>query len=135
MFGEYDFILNKILNKPDIYKEVADVFSHRKYQGLMFFYSKLYEEFKPQFLVLFKETFLKDMKNGHLFFDRFSPSEKNKIQKVMDNPIDYFINDYLLRKKKKIIDTNNSLYRKLLLSLLEDGFTCTLNKVFRYFIK
>ena len=134
MYNEYDFILEKIKQRPEILQEVLDVFSHRKFLSLSYFYYHLYEEYKPQFLVLFKESFVSDRNNNCLDLSRFSIKEKSRLSKIINNPIGYFVKDYLVRHIfwKESESGKPSIFVKFATSLLNDGLSVTLKKVFRY---
>lgn len=135
MYDEYDFILEKMRCRPEIFQEVLDVFSHRKFLSLSYFYYHLLEEYKPLFLVLFKESFTRDKNNRCLDLSRFSVHEKKRLNKIIKDPIGYFVRDYSFRRRlwNKSKADKQSIFEKLAVSLINDGLFITLKKVFRYF--
>lgn len=137
MYDEYDFILEKMKCRPEIFQEVLDVFSHRKFLSLSYFYYHLQEEYKPLFLVLFKESFTRDKSNHCLDLSRFSVHEKERLNKIIKDPLEYFIKDYLFRRRfwNKSKNDKQSIFEKFAVSLINDGLCVTLKKVFRYSFK
>lgn len=113
IFDEYEFILEKLKEKK--VAGVEDVYCHRKYGSLMYFYDFLTIEAKEKFLNEIPYSFARDEREGFLNLTRFNNSEKSKLLSLCSNPFNLLIKELCTNLKSaqekldKYVLENNSL--------------------------
>lgn len=113
--NEYDYIRNKLITAPEhIRTQALPFYSHRRFGSCMYFLSQLSEEFKPQLLSRVAQDFKRDINNGFFSDERFSTEEKQILQEIIANPMQYYMVDYCSRDSHEIAEKDRKALVKQL---------------------
>lgn len=89
--GEYDSMLDFLGRRCSLMEEALDVYSHRKYGSCMFAYSTSELSLKLPFLRALSESYAEEKRAGHLALSRFSVSEKEGLNWILEDPDAYYL--------------------------------------------
>lgn len=88
---EYQFISTFLDQHEQFKQEALPFFYHRKYDSVMFSYSRAELSLKLPFIRQFAAEFKRDLGNGTFTFDRFTEQERAELQSIIDDPDSYYV--------------------------------------------
>lgn len=83
---EYEFVRSFLASRPVLREQALPVFYHRKFGSAMFAYGRAELSLRLPFLRQLSEEFGRDLETGGFAFERFSESEVDQLNALMDDP-------------------------------------------------
>jgi len=97
--NEYTYIFDHLKEKPELYKKFIPAYWVGKFGSYNFTYSRVSEYLKYPFLKQFVDEFLEGEERGELRKELFPIHHWSLLQKMMENPVEYYIEDFKTRTK------------------------------------
>lgn len=125
---EYEFILDYINSRPDLYKNVIELYWWARFGAYRFSYRRIGEQYKLEFLLHFRETILYAINRGEVNKTLFSKIFWNQICKILDDPSRY--NEQYIYRQLQNDDGKKNLIKRLKWCYEDNGLSYTVKKAF-----
>ena len=105
--NEYDYILNCLKSDDEKYRKFIYAYWVGKFGSYFFTYSRVSEKLKYPFLHCLYTEFMSAKERGELRQELFPSHHWEKLCKILDDPIGYYVNDFRQRTSKSAEDKNS----------------------------
>ena len=109
MHEEYKYIKEKLDESPGLYDLYKYQYSRKKFLNFLFTFNRISDKFKWDYVFSIQEELKKADENFEIDWDDFDEKDKLDLQLILENPEEFYFNDF----RKRILKEPNNKIKKL----------------------
>ena len=119
---EYDYILDFLKKKPELYEKVLGVYWWARFGSYRFSYRRIASEYKEEFIIHFHNVMKAAEEKGEIDWELFSKTSTNDLVKILNDPLHYHKEN---AKKENREQTKKTMLNRLKWCIEDHGFIYT----------